>query len=338
MSTPSPIEHLQHMIATGELVFLDGATGTEIERREVPMDAAAWSAAALLTHPQVIRAIHEDYIRAGSDVIITNSFSTARHQLDAAGLGDRFRELNASAVELAFQARDQAADRPVVIAGSISPVHFELEYMCPVDQAAENFREQADLLAAAGVDLLMIEMVWDPEYSAAAIRAAVATGLPTWIGFCCRLDGPETGQDAADVMLFSQKYQGTLESVLDPLLDLGGSVVNLMHTETTDVIPALEILQRHWSGPIGVYAHSGRFVMPHWQFNDVISPADYLAQARLWVEMGIGLVGGCCGIGPEHIRLLKQELPTRIPGGRFPSPAGPQKSSDTRNIARRGNT
>ena len=305
MSNVSPMDDLSARLAAGELILLDGATGTELERREVPMNDAAWSAGALLSHPQAVRAVHEDYIRAGADVVITNSFSTARHQLEPAGLGDRFGELNERAVELALQARENAADRPVAVAGSISPIHFERRYMCPVERAAENFRRQADILTAAGVDLLMIEMVWDLEYSSAAIRAAVATGLPVWIGFCCRL-----GEDS-EVMLFSDKHKGTLESVLEPLLALGGSAATIMHTETAEALPALAVLKDRWSGPVGVYAHSGRFRMPHWQFNGIISPEDYLAEARRWVEAGAQLIGGCCGIGPDHIRLLKRELPTR---------------------------
>ncbi len=271
------------------------------------MDAAAWSAAAVATHPDVVRAVHEDYIRAGSDIITTNSFSTARHQLEAAGLGDRFRELNERSVALAREARENAAERPVFIAGSISSVHFEIEYMCSVEQAAANFREQAELLVEAGVDLIMMEMMWDIDYSAAAVAAAVATGLPTWIGFTCKI-----GEDST-VMLFSKKYDGTLASALDALLPLGGVVANVMHTQTQDVAPALRVLMDRWSGPVGAYAHCGEFVMPNWQFIDTISPENYLAEALKWVEMGVQIIGGCCGIGPEHIQMLKERLPSYIP-------------------------
>ncbi len=301
MPDRSPINDLQTRLTGGELILLDGATGTELERRGVPMDADAWSAAAIASHPETVRAVHEDYIRAGADVVTANSFSTARHQLEPAGLGNRFRELNVRAVELARQARDRVADRPVAVAGSISSVFFEVEHLRPIEEA--GFREQAEILAEAGVDLLMLEMMWDAHYSPAAVRAAVATGLPVWIGFSSRLAGDGT------VMAFSEKYHGTLTSVIDPLLAIGGaSVASIMHTEAAEVVPALAVLKERWSGPIGVYAHSGRFVMPHWQFNDVIFPEDYLAHARRWVEAGAQLIGGCCGIGPDHIRLLKREL------------------------------
>jgi S-methylmethionine-dependent homocysteine/selenocysteine methylase len=92
------------------------------------------------------------------------------------------------------------------------------------------------------------------------------------------------------------------------VLSEGGSLVTVMHTEACDVTAALEVVKRVWTGPLGAYGHSGRFVMPHWQFNDVISPDDYLAHARTWVAAGARLIGGCCGIGPAHIRLLKDQL------------------------------
>lgn len=84
------------------------------------MDDAAWSAAALATHADTVREVHEDYIRAGADLIITNTFPTARHVLEPAGMGEQFRELNIRAVTLAKEAREHAAERAVFIAGSIS--------------------------------------------------------------------------------------------------------------------------------------------------------------------------------------------------------------------------
>ena len=105
---------LRQRLDRGEVIVLDGAMGTELERRGVPMDDAAWSAAALITHPDTVREVHEDYIRAGADVIITNTFATARHVLEPAEMGGQFRELNTRAVTLAKQARENAADRPVL--------------------------------------------------------------------------------------------------------------------------------------------------------------------------------------------------------------------------------
>ncbi|MGH6932345.1 MAG: homocysteine S-methyltransferase family protein [Dongiaceae bacterium] len=108
-------------LARGDVIILDGAMGTELQHRGVPMDHVAWSARALATHPGVIRSIHEDYVRVGADIIITNSFGASRHVLEPAGLGDSLADLNRRSVTLAKAARDRAAGgRDIAIAGSIS--------------------------------------------------------------------------------------------------------------------------------------------------------------------------------------------------------------------------
>jgi S-methylmethionine-dependent homocysteine/selenocysteine methylase len=297
---------LQERLDRGEIVLLDGATGTELQRRGVPMHDVAWSASALATHPDTVRSVHEDYIRAGADIITTNSFSTARHVLEVAGMGDRVRELTMRSVTLAREARENAArGRSVLIAGSVSTFDACLEprHRPEKERAQTNYREQAELLAEAGVDLIVMEMMQDIEQAAYAVSAAVATGLPTWVGFSCKMS-----DDGSTVLLRRGEPFG---AALDSILALGGSAVTVMHTLAEDIAPALRMVMARWSGPVGAYAHSGDFVMPNWQWVNVLSPGDYVAEARKWVEMGTRIIGGCCGIGPDYIRLLKERLPTR---------------------------
>jgi len=137
------------------------------------------------------------------------------------------------------------------------------------------------------------------------MTAAVSTGLPVWVGFSCRVD--------EDNIVRSFRGNHMFTSILEAILPLGGSVMSIMHTLTEDIAPPLRILKEYWQGPIGIYAHSGDFVMPNWQFINMISPEDYATEAQKWVEMGVQIIGGCCGIGPEHIRLLKKQLPTHVP-------------------------
>ena len=112
---------LQERLERGDVVILDGAMGTEWQRRGVPMDGIAWSAAAMATHSDTVRAVHEDYLRAGVEVLITNSFATSRHVLTPVGLGDRVKELNRRSVELAREACNRVVPgHPVWIACSIS--------------------------------------------------------------------------------------------------------------------------------------------------------------------------------------------------------------------------
>ena len=98
------MEALLKRIDNGDVIILDGATATELDRRGVPMDSVAWSAGALETHPDVVRQVHEDYIRAGADIVTTNTFSSARHVLELAGMGDLVVKLNRRAAALAKEA------------------------------------------------------------------------------------------------------------------------------------------------------------------------------------------------------------------------------------------
>lgn len=301
---------LQDRLDRGEIVLLDGATGTELERRGVPMDKVAWSAAANDSHASTVREVHEDYIRAGADVITTNTFASQRHVLELAGMGDQVRELNLRAVRIAQQARENSYNgRTVSIAGSMSTFYAGLERgnAPSPTQARVNYLEQAELLAEGGVDLLALEMIQDTEQGAYAVEAALKTGMPMWIGFSCKLS-----EDGSSLQLMRGQ---SLEDGLDVLLPPGGSAVTVMHTLTEHTIRVLRAVMARWSGPVGAYPHSGRFVMPNWQFHDIISPSGYLTEAQEWIQMGVQIVGGCCGIGPDHIRLLRERLPKEIPSG-----------------------
>jgi homocysteine S-methyltransferase len=294
---------VQERLDAGEIVILDGAMGTELQRRGVPMDDVAWDAAALATHPDLVREVHEDYIKAGAEVIITNTFATARHVLEPAGMGGQFRALNIRAVTLAKEAREEVADGPVFIAGSVSTMSARADnsYEPWAEKARENYREQAEVLAESGVDVIVLEMMRDLEQTSYAMEAALATGLPVWVGFSCKTTDEST--------LVLQDGNHTLAEALEQIPPLGAFLVSIMHTLSEDTPAALREVTSHWQGPVGAYPHSGEFIMPNWQFINMISPEDFTRKAQGWTGMGVQLVGGCCGIGPEHIRLLKERLP-----------------------------
>ena len=132
------MNELAERLARGEIIILDGAVGTEIECRGVKMDEAAWCGVANKTHPGLVRRMHEDYIQAGADVITANTFATARHVLEDIGLGDEVEVINRRAVELAREARDGAAHRPVWIAGSMAsmPPLTQLQDVTPRGEKA----------------------------------------------------------------------------------------------------------------------------------------------------------------------------------------------------------
>lgn len=296
---------------------MDGGTGSEIEARGVPMDAAAWSAVANIAQPDVVRSVHEDYIRAGADVIIANTFASGPGALAAAGLEERFAELNQAAVRLAHEARGRAADRPVAVAGSLSVMAFEgLESRSPIEpkEIREAYRAQAAVLADAGVDLLVLEMMSALAHARPALEEAVATRLPVWLGVSAA-----TPSGDGQVKTVRDEDLGEL---IDELLAGPEHVdaVLVMHTDLDDTEPALDIVSERFSGPIGAYPHSGTWTPPSWQLSD-ITPEQFAARVASWRERGVRLLGGCCGIRPEHIAALHASVRRDISAVPVPPPA-----------------
>ncbi|MYE11074.1 MAG: homocysteine S-methyltransferase family protein [Gammaproteobacteria bacterium] len=289
----------QDRLDRDEVLVIDGGTGTELERRGVPMGMAAWSGLAVHTHPAVVREVHEAYIDAGAEVIITNTFGTTRFLLETAGVGDEFEAINRGAVRLAMEARD-ASGRDVAIAGSISnlPPGMEAANYPPPDAELEGLRELAALLADSGVDLIALEMLQDTRHAARAMEAALATGLPVWLGVSCRHRPSGAGLVSFDIpnMDFAKP--------LDALIPMGPAVVNIMHSEIAAVPEAIAMVRERWSGALGVYPEIGDFEPPNWRKDQDVAPADFAAHARDWVGLGARLVGGCCGTTPEHIAAL----------------------------------
>jgi homocysteine S-methyltransferase len=298
-------DELSRRLAGGEIVVIDGGVGTELQARGVPMDDEAWSAVANLTHGHVVREIHADYIRAGADVIIANTYAAARWPLERAGYGEWVVEANRCAVRAARDARDDVARRPVVIAGSMSVTAAEDFGMGdrPGPTAAElakDYREQASVLVDAGVDLIALEMMTSARFAKPALRAATETGLPVWLGVSV-----EVATDG-EVRTIGRQAE-RLDELLDPLLEPMIAAVIVMHSVIEDVEPALEVIARRWSGTLGVYPHCGFFKPPQWIFGD-ITPEAFAGDAFGWVSRGAQIVGGCCGIGPEHIRTLSDAM------------------------------
>ena len=320
------MKNLQERIDNGEVIILDGAMGTELEDRGVPIAKGAWSAAAILSHPNEIRKLHEDDIAAGADVIITDTYACSRPVMENTGMGKEVAQVNKRAAELATEARINAGgiDR-VAIAGSISSSnssllspYWENKATLPTEQQARaGYLEQAEILASGGVDLIVLEMMGDLHQTIYALEASLSTGLPVWVGFSTRISS-----NGAEVLLRESADDGpTLIRGLDEVLSRGCSLVAIMHSLTSDIEPSLKELQKTWNGPMGAYPNSTRFqgaagiqLAPSSVNEEVISHSGFVSTANQWVNAGAQIIGGCCGIGLEHIRMLKGNLPSHIPG------------------------
>jgi len=291
---------------SGAPLIIDGGMGTELQKSGVPMHERVWSSTALLSHPQAVREAHRAFLEAGAEVIITNTFCAGRHMLEPAGFGARVAQINRQAVALAREARAQYASGPVAIAGSICewPPGDGGEW----DSAAavgRSVAEQAELLAQAGVDLIALEMCERIDYSVAAVEGALGAGLPLWIGVSAKTHAPQAGLSVFDYAELD------FEPLVRRLAAYPALLLNVMHTPVTDVDAALAVVRRHWAGPVGVYPESGYFTMPNWNFVDIIEPEDLCRRAQGWVDAGVRLLGGCCGLGPAHIAALRHRFNPR---------------------------
>ena len=135
---------LMARIEAGETILIDGGTGTECELRGVPMLPNAWNGGASLSHPDILRGIHTDYLDAGARIIITNTFGTSRHALEDAGVADDFYEYNRRAAEICVEAREEAGRDDVLIGGGISNWIFHGSPAHRLDEITRNsFEVQA---------------------------------------------------------------------------------------------------------------------------------------------------------------------------------------------------
>jgi S-methylmethionine-dependent homocysteine/selenocysteine methylase len=272
-------------LGKGPPLLLDGATGTELERRGAGCELPLWSARALLEAPELVRRIHADYARAGADLLTANTFRTQRRALDHAGIGHRAAELTELAVRLAREASMQNG-APLVL-GSAPPLEdcFRPDLVPgPAELAAEHV-EHAEQLAQAGVDAILVETMNTLREAKAAVVAARATGLPVLASFVCG--------DAATLLSGEP-----LLDALDAVAPLGPTALLVNCLPPSRVGACLPVL-RESAVAFGVYANL---------HGEDCRPDDFAALASQWIESGASIVGGCCGTTPEHLAALAQHV------------------------------
>lgn len=301
MVTSTAYAKLKDRLDHGDIVILDGATGTELQRRGVAMDPSAWCGVASLGNQAVLRDIHSDYIAAGAEVITANTFASSRVVLKQAGFGDRFEEINRAAVQAALDARDTSG-RDVVVAGSLSHLTTFSGTNVPPDkqpsdeETAASFHEMAAFLKSLGVDLLLLEMMYRPDRVPLVIDAALATGLPVWFGLSAR-----RGANGRLLSYFDEA-EVPLQQIVDQIPARGLDAAGCMHSGAELTGEALTMIRKRFKGPLTAYPDSGYFEMPDWRFHDVIAP-QRLEQFYLdWLEKGVQVIGGCCGLTIDHVK------------------------------------
>ncbi len=300
----SRYDRLMTRARAGERILIDGATGSECLVRGVPELDNGWSGGAVLSHPEIVREIHAEYLALGVDLIASNTFATGRNVLEGAGRAGDFELANRRAVELAIEARadaGRAADN-VVVAGGISNWTFAGPRPSLSDLEA-NTVEQATIMRDAGADLFSLEMMVDIPRMTATLDAVASLDLPVWVGLTV---GPEEGHDVAALGDEVRLREGDLMSEAIEVAKRYDAVdaLCLMHTDVRLAERGVAAIRAGWDGPLGVYAHTARIEDGSLLFEDNITPAAYAAYEPAWRAAGATMIGGCCGIGPRHIEVL----------------------------------
>lgn len=291
-------------------IILDGGMGRELERVGAPFRQPEWSALALMEAPQFVRQVHDDYIAAGADVITTNSYAVVPFHIGEDRFAAQGHALAALSGTIARDAAN-AASRDVKVAGSLPPVFgsYQPELFDPA-RAGELLNVLVDGLSPS-VDLWLAETQSSLIEVKAAHEAIRATGKPFWISYTLRDD------IAPDAMTEAQLRSG--ESVADGArlaAELGAEALlfNCAMPEVMDaaIIAAKQVFDALGKDiPVGVYANAFPSQQGDEEANAKVTeiradldPDAYGAWATRWVKNGAGIIGGCCGIGTNHIHAL----------------------------------
>jgi len=263
-----------------------------------------------LTQPDLVGEVHKEYVRAGADVIETNTFGANRVKLDAFGLGDKLREINAAGARIARQATRDA----VYVAGAIGPLGIRIEPWgrLGIDEAEACFREQAEALLEGGVDLFILETFRDVNEIRAAISAVRAVcDLPIVAQMTTEEDG--------------NSLDGTPPEQFVPELNREGVAVIGVNCSVgpAPMLETIERMGRATDRRLSAQPNAGKPRDIEGR-NIYLSSPEYMASyARRFVQRGVRLVGGCCGTTPEHIRQIRLAVQGLSPSAqRVVSPAG----------------
>ncbi len=287
------------------IILMDGGMGQELLRRSAIPPHPLWSAKVLLEEPEIVQAVHEDFIRAGARLITLNTYSATPERLEREGVPELFKPLQARAIDLARAARANVGVDGVGIAACLPPLHgsYKPDMSRSHDDLLPAYREIATRQAGS-VDVILCETLSSVSEVTAATQAGVETGLPTFTSMTMMDDGSarlRSGEPLADA--------------LDAIEDMGqvATLLNCSRPEIIDAnLPALLARFEH----VGAYANGFTSIdaldiggtVKELTARKGLTPEAYSGFAMGWVNAGASIVGGCCEVGPAHIEHLANSL------------------------------
>ena len=317
-----PGDSIHARLAAGHRLLMDGGTGSELQRRGVDVlkgasaqRLGAWSGPANIDAPDVVSEVHRDYLKAGADIIISNSFWTNRYRLAPIGLSDEWERYARAAGRITVKARDDLNPDAYVAGGIATPC---VESALPLDSGNPDsdveslgrgtvramFSEVARVLADEGVDFILPEYIGYIDDAIVAVEGASEAGLPVVLGMRhVTLKG-------------TLQYGESFNDLASALSNSRVAAILLMCSQPEEISASLPRLRNAFDGPIGAYSQIGyRPIAPLGddESRDPLpagenSPARLAEFASEWRLMGAQILGGCCATTPAHIKAMREIL------------------------------
>ncbi|MFN6925992.1 MAG: homocysteine S-methyltransferase family protein [Tabrizicola sp.] len=285
------------------ITLLDGGMGQELVARAGTDPGPLWATRVMIDHPGMVRAIHEDYFAAGASLATTNTYNILHDRLIPQGLDHLYHALHLRALAEAHEAR--AAAGRGLIAGSMGPLgeSYRPDLTPPVHVSAALYAEKARLLAPH-VDLILIETISSLDLARGALEGARTTDRPVWLSVSV--------QDRDGTKLRSGEPVAALAEVL---AETPADAV-LANCSMPEAMSAALSALKPLGLPFGAYAngfseiipHTCGTSAPHYGARNDLTAETYADFAMGWVAAGATLIGGCCEVGPAHIRHLHARL------------------------------
>ena len=287
------MKDFREILDSEHVYVFDGAVGTRLYDKGVYINRSYDE--LNITQPDLVREVHEEYVKAGAEIIETNTFGATRHKLQPYGLETRVRDINVAAVKIAREAAGEKA----FVAGAIGPLGLRIEPFGPTsfDEAKDMFKEQVEALLEGGVDLFVLETFSELSVIEQAIRAVrELSDLPIIAQMTIQMDGKTT-------------FGTTPETFTARLDELDVDVIGLnCGMGPNHVLNALEKMRPLTSKKLSAQPNAGlpRDVQGR-QF--YMGSPEYMAEfSRRFVQAGAKFVGGCCGTTPTHIKLIAEAI------------------------------
>ncbi|HRH44940.1 MAG TPA: homocysteine S-methyltransferase family protein [Pyrinomonadaceae bacterium] len=287
------MRNFRELIESEHIYVFDGAMGTRLYEKGIYINRSYDE--LNLINKDLVREVHEEYVKAGADIIQTNTFSANYNKLQKFGLNGQIRDINLSAVKIARE----AAGKNVLVAGTIGPLGLRIEPYGPTsfEEAKSMFKEQAEALLDGGIDLFVLETFSDLSEIQQAIKAVKEIcDLPIVAQIAIQMDG-------------NTVFGATSEIFTKRLDEWGADVIGLNCSVGPALfLNALEKMREFTNKKLSAQPNAGlpRDVQGRQMY--MCSP-EYMAEfARRFIQVGASFIGGCCGTTPQHIKLISDAI------------------------------